>query len=190
MAQTPLEPAPNFASNKQTQETSLPQSLPVFIHPSALVEDDVELGPGVRIWHHCHIRRGARIGAGTSLGKNCYVDAQVTIGQGCKIQNNVSIYTGVIIEDDVFIGPGVIFTNDFYPRAFLPWNPQNASSTLIKKGASLGAGACVRCGIEVGEYSMIGMGAVLTKSTSPFELWLGHPAKKSGMVDIQGRPVK
>jgi acetyltransferase-like isoleucine patch superfamily enzyme len=162
----------------------------VSIHPTAIVEEDVYLGPGVKIWHHCHIRRGAHIGAGTSLGKNVFVDVGVKIGSGVKIQNNVSVYSGVTIEEDVFVGPSVVFTNDLYPRAFGEWSAEEALPTLIKKGASLGANSCVLCGNTIGEYAMVAMGSVVLADVGNFELWAGNPAAFVHKVNRLGKRQK
>ena len=159
----------------------------VFIHETAIVEDGAVIGPGTKIWHHCHIRANAVIGANCSLGKNVFVDQNVKIGSGVKIQNNVSVYNGVIIEDDVFVGPSVVFTNDMYPRAFLEFDEEKSVTTLIKKGASLGAGSCIRCGVEISEYSMIAMGAVQVSNTDSYELWMRNPAELKGKVDKEGK---
>lgn len=161
----------------------------VFIHDSAIIEDGVQIGAGTKIWHQCHVRKGARLGANCVLGKGVFVDFDVQIGSGVKIQNGVSVYHGVTIEDDVFVGPLAVFTNDQYPRAFGGWTPEQVVPTLVRKGASICAGACIRCGVTVGEYAMIGMGAVLTKDAGDYELWLGNPARCAGRVDMQGKKV-
>lgn len=161
----------------------------IYIHPTAIVEEGAIIGDGSYIWHFVHIRAGSIIGKNVSLGKNCYVDDRVIIGDGCRIQNNVSLYRGVVLEEDVFVGPLAVFTNDPYPRAQSEWTPDVATPTLVKKGASICAGASIRCGLTLGEYCTIGMGAVLTKNTGPYELWLGHPATCKGKVDINGKPV-
>lgn len=161
----------------------------VYVHPTAIVEDNVQLGSGTKVWHQCHVRQGARLGANCVLGKGVFVDAGVHIGDRVKIQNGVSVYHGVEIEEDVFVGPLAVFTNDRYPRAFEPWTPERASRTLIRKGASICAGACIRCGVTVGSYAMIGMGAVLTKDVGDYELWLGNPARCHGKVDREGKRV-
>jgi UDP-2-acetamido-3-amino-2,3-dideoxy-glucuronate N-acetyltransferase len=159
----------------------------VYIDETAIVETEVQIGAGTKIWHHCHIRRGAQIGKNCTLGKNVFIDSGVVIGDGVKIQNNVSIYKGITIEDDVFVGPLTIFTNDPHPRAFLPWDDSKIVKTVIRKGASVGAGAAIRCGIEIGEYAMVGMGSVITREIKAYELWLGNPAKLVGLVDKNGR---
>ncbi len=159
-----------------------------FVHPTAIVEDDVEIGEGTRIWHFVHVRKGARIGSGCNIGKGVYIDAGVKIGNNVKIQNFVSVYRGVTIEDDVFLGPHATLTNDLYPRAFNEsWE---IVPTLIKKGASIGANATIVCGVTIGEYAMVGAGAVVTKDVPPHALVYGNPARIKGFVCYCGRPLK
>lgn len=157
----------------------------IFIHPSAIVERGVHLEPGVKIWHHSHIRSGCRIGEGTSLGKNSYVDPGVVIGQHCKIQNNVSVYRGVTIGNHVFVGPSAVFTNDLHARAQF-WDDSRLTSTRIEDGASIGANATVICGITIGLYATIGAGAVVTHDIPPYHLVYGTPARIRGLVCICG----
>ncbi|MGC8481832.1 MAG: acyltransferase [Acidimicrobiales bacterium] len=157
-----------------------------FVHPSAVVEDGAILGDGVKVWHFAHIRQDAKIGSGTQIGKSCYVDMDVSIGARCKVQNFVSIYHGVKIEDDVFVGPSVTFTNDKVPRAFGSWK---VSPTLVGKGVSIGANATVVCGIELGDYCMVGAGAVVTRSVDAFALVVGSPARQIGWVCLCGERV-
>ncbi|HVD03106.1 MAG TPA: acyltransferase [Candidatus Dormibacteraeota bacterium] len=158
-----------------------------FIHPTAVVEEGAELAEGAKVWHFAHVRSGARIGADTQVGKSCYVDAGVVIGERCKIQNFVSVYAGVTLEDEVFVGPSAVFTNDLYPRAVGPWE---ITPTLIKRGASLGANCTIVCGVEVGEYSMVAAGSVVTKSVGEYELVAGVPARRIGYVCRCGRRVE
>jgi UDP-2-acetamido-3-amino-2,3-dideoxy-glucuronate N-acetyltransferase len=158
-----------------------------YIHPTAFVEDNVEIGDNTNVWHQGHIRTGAKIGSGCNLGKNVFVDAGVQIGNGVKIQNNVSVYHGVTIEDDVFVGPSAVFTNDMYPRAFnTEWT---VTETLVRRGASIGANATLVCGIEVGEYAVIAAGAVVPKSVRAHEIVLGSPARHHGWVCKCGRVI-
>ena len=159
----------------------------VFVHPTAIVEEGAQIGAGTKIWHHCHIRSTAVIGENSNLGKNVYIDDQVQIGSGVKIQNNVSVYRGVQLEDDVFVGPSVVFTNDLYPRAFLDFGEEKITSTLVRKGASLGANSSILCGTEIGEYAMVGLGSVVLENVPPFELWVGNPARKSKDIDREGK---
>ena len=158
-----------------------------MIHPTAIVEEGAVVGAGTRIWHRCHLRSGSRVGADCTLGFAVYVDTGVVIGDRCKIQNHVSLYQGVALGDDVFVGPGVAFTNDRYPRA--PSTDWEVVPTTIRSGASLGANATVVCGIEVGAWSMVGAGAVLTRDAPAHGLMLGTPARLVGWVCVCGRPL-
>jgi UDP-2-acetamido-3-amino-2,3-dideoxy-glucuronate N-acetyltransferase len=160
----------------------------VFIHPTAEIENDVEIGEGTRIWRHCHIRRGAKIGSHCNLGHGVYIDTNVVIGDRVKIQNGVSVYEGVILEDEVFVGPNASFTNDPYPRAFD--NGWKKIPTRVCRGASFGANATIICGITVGEYAMVGAGAVVTSNVLPNSLMVGNPARKVGTVGKDGYPLK
>lgn len=153
-----------------------------FVHPSSYVDEDVEIGEGTKIWYFCHIQKGARIGKNCSLGQNVNVSNRVKIGDGCKLQNNVSLYEGVELEDDVFCGPSCVFTNDLTPRAKYPKGSAGYKKTLIKRGASIGANATIVCGHTVGEWALIGAGAVVTCDVSAHALMLGVPAKVAGYV--------
>ncbi|MBI5682897.1 MAG: N-acetyltransferase [Deltaproteobacteria bacterium] len=155
-----------------------------FAHETAIIESNAKIGDNTRIWHFAHVREGSTIGSNCTVGKDCFIDTSVVIGNGVKIQNGVSIYKGVSIEDDVFIGPNVTFTNDPYPRAFSKnWNIRQ---THIKKGASIGANATLVCGINIGNYSMIAAGSVVTKNVHDFCIIAGNPAKIQGFVCICG----
>lgn len=151
-----------------------------FAHETAIVEKNVKIGAGSKVWHHAQIRENAKIGKNCIFGKDVFVDTKVKIGSNVKIQNRASIYQGTIIEDDVFIGPHVVITNDFRPRAFnKKWK---IIPTMIKKGSSIGAGAIVVCGVTIGEYSMIGAGSVVTKDVPKHGLVYGNPAELKGYV--------
>jgi UDP-2-acetamido-3-amino-2,3-dideoxy-glucuronate N-acetyltransferase len=152
-----------------------------YIHPTAIVDDGVEIGEGTKIWHFVHVSRGARIGARSVLGQNVYVGNDVAIGNGVKVQNNVSIYTGVEIADDVFLGPSCVFTNVVNPRAFVE-RKDEYRATRVGKGASIGANAVIVCGHDVGEYAFVGAGAVVTKDVPPYALVVGNPARQLGFV--------
>jgi UDP-2-acetamido-3-amino-2,3-dideoxy-glucuronate N-acetyltransferase len=128
------------------------------------------------IWNYVHIGRGAKIGDGCTLGDAVHIGPKVKIGNGCKIQNGAQLFEGVTLEDDVFVGPHVVTTNVTIPRAFINRHTE-FKTTLIKRGASIGANATIICGITIGEYAMIGAGAVVTKSVSPHTLVLGAPAQ-------------
>ncbi len=157
-----------------------------WAHPTALVEEGARIGADTAIWHHAHIRAGAVVGEGTVIGKNVFVDAAARVGARCKVQNNVSVYSGVVLEDDVFVGPSAVFTNDRFPRAFGPWQRVD---TLVRRGASIGANATVRCGIELGELSLVAAGAVVVRDVRPNELVGGNPARTLGWVDVRGEVV-
>jgi UDP-2-acetamido-3-amino-2,3-dideoxy-glucuronate N-acetyltransferase len=157
------------------------------IHPTAFVEAGAELAPGVRIWHNCQIRKGARLGRAVSVGKDSYIDAGVAVGEGTRIQNQVNVYTGVNLGKWCFIGPTVVFTNDQFPRVGnKSWK---IIETHVENGASIGAGAIIRCGIRVGAFAMIGAGALVTKSVAPFTLVIGHPAGDSKRICGCGQTV-
>jgi acetyltransferase-like isoleucine patch superfamily enzyme len=158
-----------------------------MIHPTAVVEPGVVLEDGVRIWHFAHVRSGAVIGAGTQLGKSVYVDVGVRIGAACRIQNFVSVYAGVTLEDEVFVGPSAVFTNDLFPRAGAPeWT---LVPTLVKRGATVGANSTIVCGITIGEWAMVGAGAVVAKDVEAHRLVMGARAQDVGWVCFCGRRV-
>ena len=150
-----------------------------------MVEPGAVIGSGTRIWHHAHVRAGAVVGSGGNLGKSVYVDDGVVIGDDVKIQNHVCVYNGVTIESRVFVGPNATFTNDLYPRAFIgDWD---VVPTMVREGASIGAGAVVVCGHEIGAYAMVGAGSVVSRDVEPHELVVGNPARRLGWVCTCGR---
>jgi UDP-2-acetamido-3-amino-2,3-dideoxy-glucuronate N-acetyltransferase len=151
------------------------------VHPSAVVDEDVELGTGTHVWHFVHISAGARIGQRCSLGQNVFVGRGVRIGHGVRLQNNVSVYEGVELEDDVFVGPSCVFTNVRNPRAFAP-RKHAYEATRVRRGASIGANATIVCGNELGEYCTIGAGAVVTRAVAAHALVVGAPARRIGWV--------
>lgn len=157
-----------------------------FVHESSYIDEDVEIGSGTKIWHFCHIQKGARIGENCSLGQNVNVSNNVKIGNGVKIQNNVSVYEGIELEDYVFCGPSMVFTNDLTPRAQFPKGTVGYKKTLVREGASIGANATIVCGNIIGRYAMIAAGAVVTKDVADYALMAGVPAKQIGWVDEHG----
>jgi UDP-2-acetamido-3-amino-2,3-dideoxy-glucuronate N-acetyltransferase len=155
------------------------------------VDKNVEIDEGTKIWHFSHIQSGSNIGKNCSIGQNVSIGNNVKIGNSVKIQNNVSVYEGVELEDYVFCGPSMVFTNIKLPRSEFP---QRGSEfylkTLVKKSASIGANATIVCGITIGEYALIGSGAVVTKNVPPYSLIVGNPGRVIGMVDKKGNRVK
>ena len=160
-----------------------------FAHESSYIDKDVTIGDGTKIWHFCHILSNTIIGKNCSFGQNCVVGGNVKVGNGVKVQNNVSIYEGVEIEDDVFLGPSMVFTNVINPRAFIQ-RKNEYKKTLLKKGCSIGANATIVCGVTIGEYALIGSGAVVNRDVKPFALMVGVPAKQIGWVGISGNTLR
>ncbi|WP_320171782.1 Gfo/Idh/MocA family oxidoreductase [Maridesulfovibrio sp.] len=151
----------------------------VMVHETAIVDQNVEIGEGTKIWHFSHVLGGTTIGTNCNLGQNVVAGPNVKIGNGCKIQNNVSVYKGVTLEDDVFCGPSMVFTNVYNPRAHVA-RMNEVRETLIKKGATLGANCTIVCGNTVGNYALIGAGSVVTKDVQDYALMVGSPAKRIG----------
>jgi len=152
-----------------------------FIHESSYVDDGCTIGEGTKIWHFCHVMKGATIGRGCNIGQNVVVSPKVIIGNNVKIQNNVSLYTGVILEDDVFCGPSMVFTNVVNPRSHVS-RKDEYRETLVKLGASLGANCTIVCGHTIGRYAFIGAGAVVTKDVPDYALVVGNPGRISGWM--------
>lgn len=165
---------------------SEPDALPKWTaHETAIVEAGAVIGSGTQIWHHAHVRSDARLGEHCTIAKNVYVDRGVVIGDRVKIQNNVSVYAGVTVDDDAFLGPSAVFTNDLFPRAGSGrWE---VVPTLVHRGASVGANATIVCGIELGEWSLVAAGSVVTRSVEDHELVAGNPAARIGWVCRCGR---
>lgn len=153
-----------------------------FIHSTSVVDDNVSIGEGTKIWHFSHIQSGSKIGCNCSFGQNVNVSNNVIIGNGCKVQNNVSIYEGVELEDYVFCGPSMVFTNDLTPRAKYPKGSAGYKRTILRTGATVGANATIVCGHEIGRWCMIAAGAVVTKNVKNYALMAGVPAKQIGWV--------
>lgn len=153
----------------------------VFVHPSSEVDSCVDIGAGTRIWHFSHVIKGSRIGERCNIGQNVVIGPDVIVGNGCKIQNNVSVYPGVTLEDEVFCGPSMVFTNVFNPRAHIP-RKNEIRTTLVRKGATLGANCTIVCGVTIGEYAFVAAGAVVTKDVPAHALLMGNPARRTGWV--------
>lgn len=156
-----------------------------FAHETAVIDDNCTIGEGTKIWHFSHIMTNAVIGKKCNLGQNVVVSPDVILGNNVKVQNNVSIYTGVICEDDVFLGPSMVFTNIINPRSAIIRRDEYMQ-TLVKKGASIGANATIVCGNNIGEYALIGAGAVVTKEIPPYALVVGNPSRQIGWVSEYG----
>lgn len=168
---------------QSTASPAVPSSppKPFFVHPSAFVDEPVEIGVGTSIWHVSHILKGSRIGKNCKIGQNVVIGPNALIGNGVKIQNNVSVYEGVILEDSVFCGPSMVFTNVFNPRSAIP-RMQELRPTTVRKGTTLGANCTIVCGITIGEYAFVGAGAVVTRNVPDYALMVGSPAKIRGWV--------
>lgn len=153
----------------------------VQIHDSAEVSSKASIGKGTFIWQNCIIQEGAVIGENCSLGANVFIEKGVRIGNGVKVKNNIAIYTGVTCEDNVFLGPNCVFTNVINPRSFIN-RKSEFQSTVVQKGATIGANATILCGNNIGKYAMVGAGTVVTKDVEDYELVVGNPAKRIGYV--------
>ena len=159
-----------------------------FVHESSFIDSNVLVGDNSKIWHFCHILSDSKIGSNCSFGQNCVVGPKVNIGSGVKVQNNVSIYEGVEIENDVFLGPSMVFTNVVNPRSFIA-RKEEFKKTVLKKGCSIGANATIVCGVIIGEYALIGSGAVINKDVKPYAIMVGIPAKQIGWVSYAGNTL-
>lgn len=157
-------------------------------HETAVIDEGCTIGRGTRIWHFSHVMKEAVIGEDCNLGQNVVVSPGVILGNNVKVQNNVSIYTGVICEDDVFLGPSMVFTNITNPRSAVI-RRDNYVTTVVRRGASIGANATIVCGNEIGEYALVGAGAVITRPVRPYALVVGNPARQRGWVSQYGHKL-
>ncbi len=156
-----------------------------FIHPTAAVDEGCSIGRGTRVWHFSHIMEGAVVGEDCNIGQNVVIAPGAVVGDRVKIQNNVSVYSGVTVGDDAFLGPSCVFTNVLVPRSFIS-RKHEFVPTKVGKGASIGANATIVCGHSIGDYAMVGAGAVVTKDVPPYSLWTGNPARQTGWVSKAG----
>lgn len=156
-----------------------------FAHETAVIDDGCEIGFGTKIWHFSHVMPNAVIGEKCNIGQNVVVSPHVTLGNNVKVQNNVSIYTGVLCEDDVFLGPSMVFTNVINPRSAVNRRGEYLT-TVVKKGASIGANATIVCGNDIGEFAFIGAGAVVVKEVLPYALVVGNPSRQIGWISEYG----
>jgi len=151
-----------------------------YAHPSSIIEKGAKIGQNTKIWHFCHITAGAKIGEKCTLGQNVFVDGKVKIENYVKIHNNVSVYDGVTLKDYVFCGPSMVFTNDPVPRSKYP--KKDFVKTLVKEGASIGAGAVIICGHTIGKHAFVGAGAVVVEDVSDYAVVVGVPARIVGWM--------
>ena len=159
-----------------------------FAHPTAVIDDNTNIGDDTKIWHFSHIMSNSELGKKCNIGQNVVISPKVILGNNVKVQNNVSIYTGVVCEDDVFLGPSMVFTNISNPRSAVV-RKDSYEKTIVRKGASVGANATVICGNEIGKYALIGAGAVITKNIKPYALVVGNPARQIGWVSEYGHKL-
>jgi UDP-2-acetamido-3-amino-2,3-dideoxy-glucuronate N-acetyltransferase len=160
-----------------------------YTKASTAIVESKSIGEGTKIWHHTHIREQSKIGENCIIGMGVYIDKDVEIGNGVKIQNLVSIYKGVTLEDDVFVGPSVTFTNDIYPRSRI-WSEEMIKPTIVRRGASIGGNSTIICGIEIGEYAMIGAGSIVSEDILPHSLVYGVQSRERGWVCYCGNPLQ
>lgn len=158
-------------------------------HETAVIDPGCTIGDDTRIWHFSHIMTGCTIGEGCNIGQNVVISPQVVLGDNVKVQNNVSVYTGVTCDDDVFLGPSCVFTNVTNPRSAV-CRKDKYTKTHVGKGATIGANATIVCGHNIGEYALIGAGAVVTKEIPPFALVVGNPSRQIGWVSEYGHRLE
>jgi len=160
-----------------------------FVHPTAIVDDGVEIGDGTKVWHFAHLCTGARIGRNCVFGQNTMVAGGVTIGSNVKVQNNVAIYTGTMVEDDVFLGPSCVLTNVTNPRSQVVRHSLY-EVTRLRRGATVGANATLVCGITLGRYAFVAAGAVVTRDVPDYGYVRGVPARAAGWMSRHGHLLR
>jgi UDP-2-acetamido-3-amino-2,3-dideoxy-glucuronate N-acetyltransferase len=158
-----------------------PRETPFFVHSSSYVDEPCEIGAGTKIWHFSHVMKNCRIGERCNIGQNVVISPDVRIGNNVKIQNNVSVYTGCILEDDVFCGPSMVFTNVTNPRSHVN-RKDEYRTTLVRRGASIGANSTIVCGITIGQFAFVGAGSVVTRDVPDYALMYGNPARQHGWM--------
>jgi UDP-2-acetamido-3-amino-2,3-dideoxy-glucuronate N-acetyltransferase len=179
----------SLVTGKQSQSSMGTKETDYFAHQSAVIDEGAQIGRGTKIWHFSHVLKGSKIGENCIIGQNVMIGPEVTMGDRCKVQNDVSIYKGVTLEDEVFCGPSCVFTNVYNPRAFIE-RKHEFRPTLVKKGATIGANATIICGNTIGQYAMVGAGAVVNSDVRDNALVAGIPAKQIGWVCKCGTSLK
>ena len=154
-----------------------------------MVDAGAVIGADTKIWHFCHVMAGARVGARCVLGQNVFIASSAVVGDGCRVQNNVSIYDGVALADEVFVGPSAVFTNVRTPRAAVT-RKDAFVETRVERGATIGANATIVCGVAIGEYALVGAGAVVTRDVAPHALVTGVPARRTGWACACGEVLR
>jgi UDP-2-acetamido-3-amino-2,3-dideoxy-glucuronate N-acetyltransferase len=160
-----------------------------FAHETAVIDEGTKIGKGTKIWYFSHVMTGSEIGENCNIGQNVVISPGVKLGRNVKVQNNVSIYTGVVCDDDVFLGPSMVFTNIVNPRSAII-RKDSYISTIVEKGASIGANSTIICGNRIGKYSFVGAGAVVTKDVKPYALVVGNPARQTGWMSEYGHKLQ
>lgn len=159
-----------------------------FAHETSVIDENCKIGKGTKIWHFSHVMSGSEIGENCNIGQNVVISPGVKLGRNVKVQNNVSLYTGVTCEDDVFLGPSMVFTNVINPRSAII-RKDSYYTTIVEKGASIGANSTIVCGNKIGAYAFIGAGAVVTKDVKPYALVVGNPARQTGWMSEYGHKL-
>jgi len=160
-----------------------------FSHESAIIDKGARIGRGTKIWHFCHVMGKSVLGEHCNLGQNVFVADEVVLGNNVKVQNNVSIFSGVVCEDDVFLGPSMVFTNIKNPRSAVVRKGEY-DKTMVKKGASIGANATIICGNDIGRFSFIAAGSVITREVPDYALMIGCPAQQKGWMSEYGHRLE
>jgi len=160
----------------------------VFIHPTSLVSDEAHIGESSKIWQFCTVMAQARIGRNSMLSQNVYMEGGAIIGDNVKVKNNICLYAGIVVDDDAFLGPCAVFTNVLTPRSHWP-RKDEFLGTAIGKGATIGAGSIIVCGVSIGRYALTGAGSVVTRAVPDFSLVYGNPARHKGWVCHCGRKL-